>query len=61
MAKKAEEANASRISHTKEQILRSERYAKRRDLLSALLENDKQYTLEEVDTAIDKFMKGKVN
>lgn len=61
MAKKAEAANASHISHTKEQILRSERYAKRRDLLTALLEDDKQYTLEEVDTAIDKFMKGKVN
>lgn len=61
MAKKAAEVNTSRISHTKEQLLRSERYAKRRDLLTALLEDDKQYTLKEVDTAIEKFLKGKVN
>jgi hypothetical protein len=40
--------------------LRSQRYAKRRDLLGALLEGGKWYTLEEVDTAIENFMKGKV-
>ena len=34
--------------------------ANRRDLIGALLEDDKQYTLAEVDTAIDNFMKGKV-
>ena len=44
----------------KEQLLRSQRYAKRRDLLGALLEDGKWYTLEEVDTAIENFMKGKV-
>ena len=35
-------------------------HAKRRDLLGALLEGGKWYTLEEVDTAIENFMKGKV-
>ena len=40
--------------------MRSQRYAKRRDLLGALLEDGKWYTLEEVDTAIENFMKGKV-
>ena len=47
-------------THSKEQLLRSQRYAKRRDLLGALLEDGKWYTLEEVDTAIENFMKGKV-
>ena len=47
-------------NHSKEQLLRSQRYMKRRDLLGALLEDDKRYTIEEVDAAIDNFMKGKV-
>lgn len=47
-------------THSKEQLLRSQRYMKRRDLLGALLEDDKRYTIEEVDAAIDNFMKGKV-
>lgn len=47
-------------THSKEQLLKSQRYMKRRDLLGALLEDDKRYTIEEVDAAIDNFMKGKV-
>ncbi len=46
---------------SKEQLLTAARYAKRRDLLNALLENGKTYTIEEVDARIAKFMKGKVN
>lgn len=47
-------------THSKKQLLKSQRYAKRRDLLGALLEDDKWYTLEEVDATIENFMKGKV-
>ena len=47
--------------YSKEQFIRSSCYMKRRDLLGALLLDDKQYTFEEVDTAINNYMKGKVN
>lgn len=43
---------------SKEQILASARYHNRRDLVDALLDEDKSYTIEEVDNAISKFMKG---
>ncbi len=46
--------------YTKEQILLSYKYAKRRDLLNALLDDGKEYTLNEVDSMMDKFLKGKV-
>lgn len=45
---------------SKEQILASDRYANRRDLVDALLDTDKSYTLETVDNLIDKYMKGQV-
>ena len=60
MAKASTAAKAAVPKHSKEKLLRSNRYANRRDLIGALLEDDKQYTLAEVDTAIDNFMKGKV-
>lgn len=60
MAKASTAAKAAVPKHSKEQLLRSNRYANQRDLIGALLEDDKQYTLAEVDTAIDNFMKGKV-
>lgn len=45
---------------SKEQILASDRYANRRDLVDALLDTDKSYTLETVDNLIEKYMKGQV-
>ena len=45
---------------SKEQILASDRYENRRDLVDALLDTDKSYTLETVDNLIDKYMKGQV-
>lgn len=63
--KKAEEKTAEEKKvesrFTKEQILSSSKYARRRDLLDAVLENGKLYTTKEVDTAITDFMKGKVS
>lgn len=47
-------------AYTKEQLAASRRYANRRDLISALLEDGKTYTLAEADALIDTFMKGKV-
>lgn len=44
----------------KNQLLESERYQNRRDLVGALLKDGEQYSIEEVDDKIEKFMKGKV-
>lgn len=44
----------------KDNLISSARYAEKRDIVSALLEDDKEYTLSEVDELVKKFMKGKV-
>lgn len=41
-------------------LISSDRYADKRDIVSALLEADKEYTLSEVDKLVEIFMKGKV-
>lgn len=45
----------------KERVLTFRRYADRRDLLSVLLEDGKEYTHDQIDGLIKDFMKGKVN
>lgn len=45
---------------SKEQILASARFANRRDLVDALLDEDKSYTLKTVDNLVEKYMKGQV-
>ena len=45
---------------SKEQILASARFANRRDLVDALLDEDKSYTIETVDNLVEKYMKGQV-
>jgi hypothetical protein len=48
------------ISFTKDAILSSTKYANRRDVLGVILEDDKSYTAEQIETLLAKFMKGKV-
>ena len=48
-------------AYTKAQLLTSKKYQDRRDLLTALLADDQQYTGEQVDQLIERYMKGKVN
>ncbi len=50
----------NKVVFTKNTILKSDRYAKRRDLLSVLLSEEETYTMEQVDKLLDDFMKGKV-
>ena len=50
-----------KVTFTKEQILKSQKYKDRADLLGVLLQNGREYSLSEVDSLIDDFMKGKVN
>ena len=44
----------------KEQILASERYKGKRDLVDALLDEKRKYTLETVDRMIETYQKGQV-
>ena len=47
---------------TKRNILTFKRYANRRDLLSLLLKDGEEYTMEQVDSLLQNFFKkGKVN
>ena len=47
---------------TKRNILTFKRYANRRDLLSVLLKEGEEYTMEQVDSLLQNFFKkGKVN
>ncbi len=43
--------------YTKEQILSSKKYSHRKDALNVVLEDDKQYTLKQVDGLIENLMK----
>lgn len=45
---------------SKEQLAGSARYAARRDLVNALLDDGKEYTIQEADAAIAGYMERKV-
>mgnify|MGYP000754923800 FL=1 len=65
VAKKTATGTAARSEQTepmfsKEQILASARFANRRDLVDALLDEDKSYTMKTVDNLVEKYMKGQV-
>lgn len=45
---------------TKEQLLAATRFSNRRDLLNAILEEDKKYTIAEVEKAMEECMRKKV-
>ena len=46
------EAAAAAATYTVDQLAASKRYANRRDLIRALLDSGKRYTLDEVDRLI---------
>lgn len=49
--------NKAKASFTKEQILLSEKYANRKDLLSVILKEDKHYSFDDIDNEIDNFFR----
>lgn len=58
MKEKVEEKNVKeQDTYSKDSIVKSKKYSNRKDLLNALLKDDKSYTFNEVDDIIDKFMK----
>lgn len=58
--KKATEATAAAPTFTKVQLMASNKYASRKDLIGALLDDNKTYTCVQVDGLIEKYLKGKV-
>ena len=56
---KTEVQNVS-IEFSKEQILASAKYRNNKDLVDAILDEKKKYTIESVDSLVEKYMKGKV-
>ena len=40
------------------QLISSQRYCDKTDILNALLDNEKSYTLEETDKIINEFLQG---
>ena len=61
MAKKADstETTTSDAVFLKEQIYESKKYRNCKDIVEAILEDDKEYTIKEVDALIEEF-RGKV-
>lgn len=51
------EAPVTPVVFRKAQILTFQRYAQRRDLLDALLDENVRYTHEQVESLLDDFMK----
>ena len=45
---------------TKEQLLACAKYSARKDVMDALLDENKKYSKAEADTLLEKYMKGKV-
>lgn len=56
MAKK----NETNTSFTKEQLYDSKKYEMQKDILGIMLEEDKEYTFDEVDNLIKEFLKREV-
>lgn len=46
--------------YSKQQILKSKKYSDKQDLINALLKDNSQYTLSQVDKILNDFMKGVV-
>lgn len=60
MAKEHKEPDIVEIKFSKSQLVESKRFSGQKDLLNTILEDGKEYTLDEVDSRVEKYMKGKV-
>ena len=47
-------------SFSKEQLVNAKRYKDKKDIVTGLLDDDREYTLTEADALINKFLKRKV-
>jgi len=58
--KEIKDADNFEIKFSKEQLVKSKKFSGQQDLLNTILEADKQYTLDEVVSKVEKYLKGKV-
>ncbi len=56
MVKAVKKKEASAAAYSKAQMLSTKRLAAHRDIVAALLENDKTYTLDEAERLIQAFL-----
>ncbi len=56
----AGEVEVKEERYTLSQLLAAEKFSNRKDLLKALLSDERQYSISEVEQKIEKFMKGRV-
>lgn len=61
MDKKKSVKETETICFTKGELISSEHYREKKDLIDALLDETETYQLKDVDQLIQKFLKGKVN
>lgn len=56
------ETASATVEHkfTKDKLIGSKKFANRRDVLNAVLEDGREYTIAETDKLIEDFMKGEV-
>lgn len=50
-----------KIKYSKDDVLESEKYKDKIDLIKALWTDDREKSLDEVDKMIEKYLKGKVD
>ncbi len=60
MEKEEKKESKKASAFTKQQLLSSERYKFKKDLLNALIEDGKTYTIAEVDKMVKSYLEGKV-
>lgn len=53
-------SNINKAVFDKQQLVKSKRFKRYSDILEAVLQDGKKYTVAEAEKAVDKFMKGKV-
>lgn len=58
--KESTENKSDETKFVKSQIIGSDKYKNRADLLNVLLEDDKEYTLSDVDKKLDEFLSKEV-
>ena len=57
---KAEEKSRTEERFSKEQIVKSKQFDRRKDIVNALLSDNEKYTIKSVEEMIKKYMKGEV-
>ena len=58
--KESTETKSDETKFVKSQIIGSDKYKNRADLLNVLLEDDKEYTLSDVDKKLENFLNKEV-